>query len=364
MSAQHQQAVGAANVLCPGLYEKLRRNFAGGVTLSNAGERMHYSTSAMHGVWKTTIHSSGEYYCVNCPFCRDTRHRLWVNHMYGQLDANGKPMCHLATCYNEDCLSRSENWLKLRDVLIGFKNHANRHVPAFALNLKAVAAASYVSQAVELPGELIPMTQLATAMPSHPAVQYLYSRRYTQQMMQKYGISYCTVASRNFPLAQDRIIFPIYMNAELVGWQARYLGTDSNPKIPKYYTMPGMKKRLVLYNYDNAKTQPMVVISEGVTDVHVIGDAGVAIFGKRLSDVQISLLIQTWGGKPIIFLLDPDADDVADKTQRDIERLQHAGQIVLSARVADGYDPGDYDPSALWNIIRAQARDRGVVLPL
>ena len=78
-------------VLCPELYNKLNSMFPGGVVIANQGEPMYSSSPTQHnGSHFTSVISSGEYYRVNCPFCNDTKHRLWVNHMYGQPDANGK----------------------------------------------------------------------------------------------------------------------------------------------------------------------------------------------------------------------------------------------------------------------------------
>jgi hypothetical protein len=348
------------HVLCPELYGILRANFPGGVIIANQGEACFTSThTRTDGSHFTSINHSGEYYRVNCPFCRDTRHRLWVNHMFGQPDTDGRPMRFLATCYNEGCLSNPANRDQFNNVVYGYRNANVRRLAAFQVYQGEWIDPSQL-RAVELPGQMIPVSQLARAMPNHEAVQYLCgARRYTTQMLDKYEIQYCTYAPR-FPEAAGRIIFPIRYEQQLIGWQARYIGTADWRVIPKYYGMPGMRKRVILYNYDIAKNMPFVCVVEGVTDCHVLGDAGVAILGKSLSRYQAELLVNTWGSKPIMLIFDPDARDEMRSTVAD---LRECGAIVLEIVLPGEHDCGDYDPRTLWNIIYAQAAASGIVLP-
>jgi hypothetical protein len=97
----------SAMALCPTLYNALRSRVPGGIILANQGESMVQQSTLdrQRGQYHTYVVHSGEYYRVNCPFCNDTRHRLWVNHMFGQPDANGQPMRFLVVCYNDNCLA-------------------------------------------------------------------------------------------------------------------------------------------------------------------------------------------------------------------------------------------------------------------
>lgn len=146
----------------------------------------------------------------------------------------------------------------------------------------------------------------------------------------------------------------------MVGWQARYLGTADWHVIPKYYGLPGMKKRLMLYNYDNAIDKPFVVVVEGPTDVHVVGDHAVAILGKNMSRYQYLRILNTWPGKPVILILDPDAREEMRSTVAD---MRANDVVVVEVNLPDGFDCGDYDRRTIWNIIHSQAAQRGVILP-
>ena len=347
--------------LCPELYSKLHSQFSGGVIIANQGEGFLQSSPMVNGRFYTSVHQAGEYYRVNCPFCNDTKHRLWVNHMYGQPDANGRPMRFLATCYNDNCLGETEQWTRFNDAIFGLRNRHDRQQPVFALRNAPWMDASSVNVAAEPPGEVIPVSQLALSMPNHPAVDYMCGRRrYTTHMLDHYQVGYVQRALPKYRAAQDRIVFPIYYEQNLVGWQARYIGTADWHHTPKYYGMPGMKKRFMLYNFDNAKDKDMVVVVEGPTDVHVIGDSCIAILGKNMSQYQVRLLVGTWGEKPIVMILDPDAREEMRGTVAD---LRNSGCIVVEITLPEGFDPGDYDRPTLWNIIHSQSRERGVILP-
>ena len=327
--------------------------------LANQGEPLHYVADVGYGGRsQTKIYHSGEYYRVNCPFCKDTRKRLWINHKYGQYDNYGHPMTFLATCYNDECLSVASNRSSLFNAIYGLQN-GRKKLPPFPL--ADVPWDSAASATARLPGECIPLTRLAQVSPNHPAVQYMLGkRRYTHALLDKFNISLCTRPLPEFEYVADRIIFPVYMRDQLVGWQARYIDTANWKVTPKYYSMKGMKKQQFLYNFDNAKDSPFVVVVEGPTDCRPLYDCGVGLFGKSISRKQYDLLLQTWAGKPIIMLLDADALEESTSVIKDMQRN---GVCVVQGQLPAGTDPGDYDRSAVMNLVYAQARNIGVILP-
>jgi hypothetical protein len=75
------------------LYERLQRRF-GDVAITHEGEEMEaYFTEApcvvdRHGrpCNRLEILSAGEEYLINCPFFKDTRKRLSINHAFGCWD--------------------------------------------------------------------------------------------------------------------------------------------------------------------------------------------------------------------------------------------------------------------------------------
>jgi DNA primase len=161
----------------------------------------------------------------------------------------------------------------------------------------------------------------------------------------------------------NRIIFPIKRDGKLVGWQAREVparfGRPYSARGPKYWGMPGMRKRFMLYNYDNAINKNYLVITEGPTDVHSVGDHAVALLGKSMAYQQYQLVLNHWEGKPVILILDPDA---YDEMRGVVQNMLTNNVVIVEILLPEGYDCGDYDKTTLRNIIHSQARQRGVIL--
>ena len=155
----------------------------------------------------------------------------------------------------------------------------------------------------------IPVNQLAS---DHPAVKFLHKYHlfdlntyanvhkivyvpYEGGMMFHNGLKVITSA--------ERLVFPVYFEQKLVGWQMRSLpGTyyGDLPDVVRYYHI--FNKGSYLYNYDQAKLCPRVVVVEGVKKALKFGN-GVATWGCGLSKTQLTL-IQTW--PEIVMMLDSD----------------------------------------------------------
>jgi hypothetical protein len=278
--------------------------------------------------------------------------------MFGGVDSDGHRLTYLAHCYNEDCLSKPGRRSEFVDLVLGFRNvEERRNFHGFPAHPGRREPATLTT--AEPPGTVFLLNDLP---PDHEAVRYmLNTRRYTRDMLERYRIGFCAEASPRYPLALNRIIFPIYFDNQYVGWQSRFIG-DVNWNalgIPKYYTLPGFHKRLCLYNYDVAKHKDFIVVTEGVTDVHVGGAHFVALFGKTLSQRQQLLLLNIGENKPIIFMLDGDAYEEMEGIIRSI--IDAPGRHpVITVRLPNDFDPADYDRTTLWNIVTAEASRRGL----
>jgi DNA primase len=125
--------------------------------------------------------------------------------------------------------------------------------------------------------------------------------------------------------------------------------------------MPGLKKQRMLYNFDRAITQTSAVIVEGLTDVHMVGAAGMATMGATISPVQAQLLAVNFAGKPIILLYDPEA---VEETSRAMSRLMASctQSPVIDVHLPIGTDPGSTDHNTIWRHIITQAAARGVTV--
>jgi hypothetical protein len=335
------------------LYKRLQRNF-GKVLIANPGEGF---VSTVHrgldGRPKQQVAHSGEYYRVCCPYCKDTRSRLWVNHKFGAFDENTRSKnTHLAICYNENCLSHPARRQRFENAIFRGMNWSQRK----AVVVQRGSTQDDGLRAVSPPGTLVPVNQLAD---DHKVSEYLRSRGYDPvELGEHFHVAYCEFAEPRYPAAADRIVASVVMDGQLVGWQCRYIG-DIDWKqagFAKYYTRPGMPKRLMFYNYDACKEYPLVVLTEGISDVWSVGPQAIAMLGKKLHMSQERLLCDTWGHGLLVILLDPDARDETDKL---VQRLEHKFARGVVPIYLEGQDPGDLDRDTIWAIISAELESRG-----
>jgi hypothetical protein len=348
---------GTFRPLNPVLYERLNREF-GSVHVANEGDA-YVATSYVNvrGQRRTDATSYGEYYRICCPFCQDTRHRLWVNHMYGMYEAaTGARNTHLAICYNETgCLGHPSNRQKFEYMVYQGLGRNQRQ----STNVRRGRRVAECLSESDPPGSLIPLNMLN---PGHVGLVYLEERGCNlRELNDVFHISYCEAARHDYPMATNRLVAPIYMRGMMVGWQCRYIGEVnwSNTGIPKYYTKPRMPKRLMLYNFDMAKNYSLVVITEGITDVWAVGPQGVALLGKRLHPKQMELLVDTWRNGTVVVMLDSDASDTADTIVSDLQRTV-LGDSVVPVYLPPGKDPADFDRTVLWDMIATALERNGL----
>jgi hypothetical protein len=346
--------------LCPQLYKRLRELFDY-VEVANPGEgmvarqRRHMGATGVE--LRFDVVDPGEYYRVNCPFCSDTRQRLWLNHMYGQPDPSNdrRTLGWLGVCYNDGCLESWARRQQLEDMCFG---HLNRDQRQIKFRVSPGVTESAALREVTMPGVVMRLDELGD---SHPARRYIIDQRGFDPdvLARDYGLAYCTEADPNYPAAEGRLIIPVHMHGQLVGWQGRVPDDNIDWKrsgIAKYYGMRGMPKRLMLYNYDNARQHTFCIVTEGVTDVWAIGDPAVALLGKKIHPMQRRLLTEFENG--VIMMLDPDFPEA---TATAVESLSGPldGRVGVVTLPQD-MDPAMFDETVLWGMIKEAADTAGV----
>jgi hypothetical protein len=343
--------------LNPALYALLCAEFDT-VRVANAGESMiggaGLTLSGRRG-WK--VAEGGEYYCVCCPYCNDTRFRLWINHLWGvgHEDVPEDKFWWAACCYNEGCLENRDNVWDLRGRTWSRIGPVSKPAQAARAGQLTMPTSD-----VALPGECIPVHQLPA---DHYAVQYLRNRRGLdpELLYENYEAMWCERADPKYTAATGRIIFPIRMRGIRVGWQGRYPSDDVDWKVArlaKYYTMPGMHKSGVLYNFDKAVQMPFCIVVEGVTDAIALGEYGVAILGKTISPHQVDLIVRNW--RKVLIMLDPDAAKESAAALARIGERCSASAIALP-HGADPAKTAQMDEAYLWDVIYDRARSIGAV---
>jgi hypothetical protein len=349
--------------LNPLLYRRLEKVFHH-VAIGNQGERRlvrYLPDQARAGRLKAYDHISGEYYRVSCPFCTDTRQRLWINHMFGVYDPKTRSEnLHLAICFNEDCLSDFKLREKLHLMLDPLVLRKTRKTD---IETAAAAASSKPSGPItfELPENVQPIHELPS---SHPAVQYLSARGFdTDDLWANWQVYYSPNSDEPPPRFSDRIVIPVYKyrpkifdgkdELRLAGWQARLVSPSPNTEAPKYLSAAGMKKSELLYDLPRAAhTTGPIVIVEGAIDVWRLGSNAVALFGKSLSRQQLALVLRFFAGRPAVVFLDQDAQEEAELICSSVQNARNCAmddaEVVIAELPRRRGDVGECTRREAW----------------
>lgn len=343
------------DVLNRRLYRRLGERF-GNVKVSNQGQAMACQPGHdFDGKPVLFIGHPGEYYQVCCPFCRDTRHRLYVNHRFGQADSTGRRLLFLAICYNENCLSRSDN-------LTDFVDRLDSEFIAEAVVKKGVDVPEELREVLP-PGPTIPVGRLRR---THPARVYLQSRGFDpDELDAKFGVTYCTGSRYSF--ARDRLIFSVYERGLLKGWQARYVGEldwkgeKKRELPPKYFNTPDAHfKSKVIFNWDRMRQWQTGVVVEGPMDVFRFGSMAGCIFGNSMSPEQRKKFLAVFRKRTGVLLLDPEEFE-SKSTLATVSYMQKEmpGRFC-AVRLPAGTDPGSLGREFLRAFVKQEAAAQGV----
>jgi len=352
------------------LYERLQRMFSP-VTVASIGV-------GMIGSNMPNIHSSrrsryqmaiaGEYYRMNCPFCvhqcgrADAGQRLWIHHRYGVglKGEDSDDFFWAAHCYNEHCMEIPAYRKQLRTDIFNVISRDERK------QLVVQRGVVYDGELykTEYPGVCVALDALPH---DHHANIYLRQKNMDPiDLAQHHGVRWCQEAPpqtvhRSIGIVHNRIVFPIFMHGEMVGWQARYIGEADWKRIPKYFTQPGCHVNNMLYGFDDALGMPFVIVCEGPTDVIAMGAGAVATFGKKssMSMIHYNLLVKNW---PVIILLqDAEAYHASEMLYEQMRQVKP----VVWVQLPDGLDPAEavqQDREGVWDLIVRTALSQGIAL--
>jgi len=167
---------------------------------------------------------------------------------------------------------------------------------------------------------------------SKPAVDYLLGRGVPFDIAQKYDLRYSP--------STRRVIFPVYDQKRLLGWQGRYIGGESYVDeetqklvtIPKALTSLGLKKDQALMFRNNLIGSDHCVLTEGPIDGIKADLCGgnVATMGKAVSRTQIDI-IKNSGVRKVYIALDADATREVAKLVEQFRDLE-----IFDMRVKEG----------------------------
>jgi hypothetical protein len=247
---------------------------------------------------------------INCPFCNEAGSHFWFN------------------------LQKKKGQCFKCNRKINFKFLLSRKIFLSMFGTQVGVSDGLIEEVTPEQGEtykaVLPNSESAL---QHPiAMQYLRKRNFGEEDVRKYEIEYCL-----FGKFAKRLIFPIYNNQILMGFQGR----DITGRSPAKYRSPhGFPAGEVLYGLDYCEPAGAVVLMEGILDVIRFGYGAVCSFGKKLSDFQLDILRNSFSRVVVVF--DRDALQKAYETFKLISSYLHCSLVILP----EGRDPADFPDSS------------------
>jgi len=348
----------------PALYRQLCSVF-GEVRTANEGQPLVVSFRiGIDGKRKPWKEEGGEEYRVCCPFCGDTRFRLYINHAWGMDRVSKYPSSKLVVCQNEHCEKNNDKdkefhenpRVYLEAKLRPYFRAAQRGMVKDLTPVSAEEREKF-SKPLEFP-KVEWTTRLPELAPDHEARRYLEERRFSPEELDKYGVVYCD----QYPVkangkAYDWLAGRLFIPTHGSGWQARALNSTERMK---YFSCPGWKKSQGVYNIDIARQHQFGIVVEGVTDVWRIGDEAMCIFGKMLSKKQAEILGDNFNTVMLALDTDAYAKGVASSGIRSLTLLRQHVKNVIRVELPGDKDPADCTRKTVWRFILQAAEKASV----
>jgi hypothetical protein len=343
-------------ILRPELYRLLKRVF-GKVKVCKPGQaikrslvteddgRSHYIFNEGKGDdW-------GEYYSICCPICRDHRFRLSINHMWGHRDETTKTLnLNLIQCHHQNCFrDYDQRRIFYEQLFGGGVDEVNDSIRPGIKETKPFGE-------IEWPGTVWPLNRVE---PDHIARVYLRGRRFDPDWLaEQFRVGFLLHPAPRLWYLKDRIIIPVFFDNKLVGWQARLAREPKDKQELKYISMNNLPRGRILYNFDQARLYPFVVVVEGPMDVWRFGPEAVALLGQ-IAGAQTNLLTIYW--KTVIIMLDEDAK----KNSADLLAIlrQSLPGRVVEVHLPPARDPGAFESTLeLRQFVAASLKSQNFVL--
>lgn len=346
------------NLVNPALYLALKRGFRD-VRVKNPGIPRTYKKEGV----RLRIDEWGEQYEVNCLFCSDDGHKLWIASNFGAPSFTNEVTFY---CHRRRCQRWTPNFLKLLKLLIeaGYNPQGNRRTPQPALLQENDAGEA--KPEIVLPYGFVPLHGLPA---NHQARLSVKERGFwPENLSLELGVGFAESNLSWAPNFEDgRLVIPLYAvgpDCELVlrGWLARALGAGE----PRYLTSSGARLDNFLYNAPWAAFAdgPLVVV-EGPTDCWTVGEPAVALLGKSAGRKKIEAIRRVAGGRDIAILLDEGAENEASQLARALRKASpSAKRRIVVIELPSGFnDPAEAGRDAVWEAIHQGLDSSEQLLP-
>lgn len=266
-----------------------------------------------------------------CPYCED---RVGSPDGHGHLYVNNKNLLYFCQrCGAKGFVGKSNQYFEFDPV--------PSDQEMFGL-LESVVGDSY-----KLTTDKLFRIPMGLVNPNSKCGRYLLNRGITESIIKYYSIR------QGEGKRKDRVFVPnkiyhhesdelIYEDTDM--YVARYcddipLNSRGKAAFPKYLNPPGADKNKIVFNLHRIDKGTPIIICEGVFSAISAGRNAVAIYGKTISQTQLSLILSNEPSR-IYVCLDPDA-------RKEAIALCYKLTKVASVPIYDIVMPTGHDPNSL-----------------
>lgn len=307
----------------------------------------------------------------NCPFCSDTKKRFYVKksldssngqYICFNCEETGNPITFVKNYYNVEGRSAKvileQNNIDIDfDKTIKFDNSLTESEKLILL-LKDV---DYKEEEVKKIPPKLPLnykflSQNLYSEDARPFLEYLNSRGVTLEQIIEHNIAYTQESKcfksdnqTTFTFYNSLIFFTYNAQGKYVYWNTRSIVPTKMKTINAPASDIQYGKKDVLFNFNIAKEQRMIVITEGVFDALTFHQYGIATFGKAVSENQIKLIKKYVEKETDIYLmLDSDAYKNNIEVARELYKTFPNTYVVPH----DSQDPNDLGTEKAFKLIK------------
>lgn len=188
-------------------------------------------------------------------------------------------------------------------------------------------------EVLKLPDEYFSLTGKQKYPQFAAAFNYLYGRRVTDEIIEKFKIGFCLSGKY-----ENRVIVPSYDKNGVLNY---FISRSISKYVKKFkYLNPKIDKKEIVFNENLINWDKTVFLVEGVFD-HIVIPNSIPLLGKNLYN-KIFELIYFKSNAYIVILLDSDAHDDSVKIYNKLNAGRLRNRVLINT-MPEGHDVSSFN---------------------
>lgn len=307
-------------------------------------------------------------YRFNCPYCDNGRnlHKMYVSTSQG--------IYHCFNCGQSGRLAKlvsyvdGINYFQAKNMLeslglLTYSGYSNTISESDKIMLLFNKTNKVVNKIKYEPAPFVigyhPLYENLNNKEAIPFFQYCKKRGFSLNQIRDYNIGYVKhgkfkMPDNSFRSLNNSLVFLTYdNNGKYIYWNSRSIVPNKIKSVNAPEFEGCYSKKNCIFNFDQARLENEVVVTEGVPDALSLGKSGVGTFGKQVTTSQVGILLSLPSLSKVFIMLDMDAKDNIISLASKLSLKHKETYIVDNPTNLDANDLG-YDKA--WDIIHNNSK--------